>query len=381
MIKYSLLRICFSLTVNIDRHMIEDKEVTSSPNRIIIESTNRCNLDCTVCLRQSWNEDLGSMSKQVFSKLVADLRELPSPPDVIFGGYGEPLSHTKILDMIRRLTDIGCRTALITNGTLLTTDKARSLREAGLGKLWISADSIHQQALVSAFEGLHSSTLTHLKDILRSRNGKLEEMNPGLVMVLTAENQTEILDDVDQARKLGIRSFFITNLEAYTPAQVGALPYTLRQLRQPGSWRNASDGLIGKIKEITANDPEISIDGVLTHHRDRCPFAERGDLVLRWDGEVSPCVPLLYDHTIHLGSWEHKQYSCSLGNLLFRSVKEIWIDAAITDLRERLLEKEFSPCLSCRDCWFSDNNRQDCQGFEHPTCGGCLWAEGLIDCP
>jgi MoaA/NifB/PqqE/SkfB family radical SAM enzyme len=125
----------------------------------------------------------------------------------------------------------------------------------------------------------------------------------------------------------------------------------------------------------------VSIHGVLTDRRDRCPFAERGDLVLRWDGEISPCLPLLRDHTTYVGSWEHKQYSHSLGNILDRSLKEIWADASAAQLRDRLLDREFSPCLSCRDCWFSQDNRQDCQGFDHPTCGGCLWAEGLIDCP
>ena len=142
-----------------------------------------------------------------------------------------------------------------------------------------------------------------------------------------------------------------------------------------------SSGLLGKIDEITENDPEVSIDGVLTHHSDRCPFAKRGDLVLRWDGEISPCLPLLYGRTTYIGSWEYKQFSYSLGNIQDHSLKVIWDGSEYPRLRERLLNKEFSPCLSCRDCWFSDDNRQDCQGFEHPTCGGCLWAEGLIDCP
>jgi len=261
--------------------MIKDSKQANSLNRIIIEATNRCNLDCSACLRMLWSEDLGSMSKKVFSKLVADLGEFTPPPDVIFGGYGEPLSHPNILDMIRQLTGIGYRVSLITNGTLLTTDLARSLVEADLGKLWISVDSIHQQAIRSAStEVSHNSILEQLAEILRSGNGKLEEMNPGLAMVVTGENQAALLDTINQSRKLGIRSFFITNLEAYSPAQVEKLPYTLGQLRQPGSWLNTKSDLTEKLEKIQAEDPGLSIAGTQTNTTSNCPFAERGDLVL-----------------------------------------------------------------------------------------------------
>lgn len=351
-------------------------------HRIIVEVTNRCNLDCSICLRQSWNGKLGDMSPAVFSTLVRSLKEFPSPPEIFFGGYGEPLSHPHILEILQQIATTGCQLSLITNGTILTTQLLELLVEAGLQKLWISADSSHQDALLhSPASQNQPEVLTLLGDILQQGNGMLEKLQLGLAFVLTNNNQTEMMKWIDQGHEIGVRSYFITNLEAYTPTQAKELPYTLGQLHQPGSWRRGSNGLLGKIDEITANDPDVSIDGALTHHRDRCPFAERGDLVLRWDGEISPCLPLLYDRTTYIDSWEHKQFSYSLGNILDHSLTEIRADAKHICLRKNLLDKEFSPCLYCRDCWFSNDNRQDCQGFEHPTCGGCLWAEGLIDCP
>ena len=371
----------FQIPSNTARTVTVDIKQFFNLNHIIIEVTNRCNLYCSTCLRGSWSEALGHMSKRILSKLINDLGEFPSPTNITFGGYGEPLSHPEILEMIRQLTDIGCPTAMITNGTLLTMDLVNSLVEAGLKKIWISVDNIHQQALASAVEDLHTSTLTHITEILRSRNGKLEELDPGLAMILTAENQTEVLDDIDQARKLGIRSFFITNLEAYSPAQAEELPYTLGQLRQPGSWLNAKSDFTEVLKTIQAADPGLSITGTLTNSSSICPFTERDDLVLRWDGEISPCLPLLYGRTIHIGSWEHVQFAYSLGSILKRSLIEIWRDREFVQLRERLRRIEFSPCLSCRDCWLSEDNLQDCMGYQHPTCGGCLWAAGLINCP
>lgn len=125
----------------------------------------------------------------------------------------------------------------------------------------------------------------------------------------------------------------------------------------------------------------MEVMGSLVNTEYSCPFAEKGQLVIRWDGEVSPCLPLLYDHASFLGNWRRMIYACSLGNLRSSSLGEIWLSEAYSALRTRLLDEDFSPCFQCRDCWFSDDNLQDCMGYEHPTCGGCLWAHGLVACP
>jgi MoaA/NifB/PqqE/SkfB family radical SAM enzyme len=322
------------------------------------------------------------MAPEVFSKFLSDLVEFPSPPDVFFGGYGEPLSHPDILGMINQVSATGSKSALITNGTLLTPQLVESLVEAGLKKIWVSLDSSHQNALPKSRVGdIHSSIINHLADLQAFGKGKLKILEPGLAMVLSMNNQTELFDNLDQGLKLGLRSFFITCLEKYSTILTEEPPYSLKDLRQPGSWRATHADLIEGLEKLSKDIPGISIEGTLTNHGSICPFAERGDLVLRWDGEISPCLPLLYSHTTHIESWEHKQYSYSMGNIRDRSLNEIWEDREYSLLREHLLNNEFSPCLGCRDCWLSEDNHLDCMGFEHPTCGGCLWAEGLVCCP
>ena len=32
-------------------------------------------------------------------------------------------------------------------------------------------------------------------------------------------------------------------------------------------------------------------------------------------------------------------------------------------------------------CDMFGENKEDCIGNTHPTCGGCLWAEGVLSCP
>ena len=86
-----------SLTQEIMRSL---NQTDQSLNRIIVETTNRCNLDCSMCIRRTWNNKTGSMSLKTFSALLDDIQDFSPIPEIFFGGYGEPLSHPQIVNMI-----------------------------------------------------------------------------------------------------------------------------------------------------------------------------------------------------------------------------------------------------------------------------------------
>ena len=60
---------------------------------------------------------------------------------------------------------------------------------------------------------------------------------------------------------------------------------------------------------------------------------------------------------------------------------DLWRDPAYLALRDRIQRFDFSPCAFCGGCDLSETNEQDCIGNASPTCGGCLWAQGIIQCP
>ena len=53
--------------------------------KVYIEPTNRCNLDCRICMRRVWDEPLGQMSRETFSRIIEGLRKFSPPPTVFFG--------------------------------------------------------------------------------------------------------------------------------------------------------------------------------------------------------------------------------------------------------------------------------------------------------
>jgi len=64
-----------------------------------------------------------------------------------------------------------------------------------------------------------------------------------------------------------------------------------------------------------------------------------------------------------------------------RKLRELWNEPAYLAFRERVQTFDFSPCTFCGGCNLSEINEEDCFGNTFPTCGGCLWAQGVIQCP
>ena len=112
-----------------------------------------------------------------------------------------------------------------------------------------------------------------------------------------------------------------------------------------------------------------------------CPFLERRSLAVRWDGAVSPCLPLLHTHTSYLDGRRHTSHEYHIGNIIDDTLEDILFESGYDALRQRLDSFHFSPCTYCNSCEMADDNLTDCLGSPHPACGTCLWAQGLIRCP
>ncbi len=112
-----------------------------------------------------------------------------------------------------------------------------------------------------------------------------------------------------------------------------------------------------------------------------CPFVEKGSVSVRWDGAISPCLPLLHTHRSYLDFRPRTNHAFAVANVNDRGLLEAWNDDAYVALRERLLAFDFAPCTICNSCDMADENLEDCFGSPTPACGGCLWAQGFIQCP
>lgn len=388
------------LILEIDEDRIYLSRPANGLNRVYVEITNKCNLDCSTCIRNTWENQLGVMPISSYQKLVGDLQQFTPPPEIFFGGYGEPLSHPNILDMIRLAKQSGHKCSLITNGTLLSEQMSAALIESGLDVLWVSIDGAHPESYQDIRLGNHlPAIIENLETFHDLRSGRFGESNwagrpeLGIAFVIMKKNAAELKEIIRLGERLGANQFFVTNLLAYTDEMAKEILYDKCLVHNSGRWEGTQPRiylprmdfdrqLSEDVFDLVMEGYPVRIAGnVINQNPYLCPFVARGATVVRWDGEVSPCLPLLYDHASVFEDWKRKSHSASFGNAFTASLAEIWMRAKYQDLREHLLSMNFSPCVDCHTCVMSEDNLLDCTGYQHPNCGGCLWAHGVIQCP
>lgn len=369
--------------------------------KVYIEPTSCCNLVCTTCIRHSWDEVLGEMSPETYSNLIGGLRSFSSPPEIFFGGFGEPLAHPNIAEMVHKAKGLGSSVGLITNGTLLTESLSRALIDAGLDILWVSLDGASRESYTDVRLGaVFSQVLANIDAFWRARRNKYyyaytdRHSRPrlGIEFIAMKRNIKDLSKAIGLAVRLGAQHFMITNVMPYTKEMREETLYDKSLERSLFSFapislhvpRMDSDALGNDvIHPLIASGLPLKLEAETTaiEKEDRCPFIEKGAVAVRWDGHVSPCLALLHDHRTYLDRFERSIRHYSVGDVSRQNLAEIWNAPEYLSFRERVQKFDFSPCAHCRACDYVETNESDCNRNPFPACGGCLWAQGIIQCP
>jgi MoaA/NifB/PqqE/SkfB family radical SAM enzyme len=358
--------------------------------KIYIEATSRCNLDCEICIRNSWSENQGDMRNETFDRLLNGIRSFEHKPSITFGGFGEPLLHRRIIEMISQAKAVAKRVEIITNGLLLTEEMVREFIRLGLDAIWFSTDSPHAAANTTGQLNVFSN-IELLRSMRRSLNSEVPET--GCVFVATRSNIEELPSLLRESNRYGVSRYMVTNVLPYTADMCDQALYT-RVLDnfsgQPSPWlpliqlprMDWNKSTMAPLNETLRLHHNIQVyDACLDLPKGKCPFIETGAVAVSWDGSVSPCLALMHSHVSYLQEKPRTISRHVIGNVNDLSLKAIWNDAEHLSFRQRVQEFNFSPCTSCGGCDLAETNQEDCLGNGFPTCGGCLWAWGVIQCP
>ena len=103
------------------------------------ETTRNCNLSCQHCRASAGRGPYrGELDTEACLRLVDQMAAAGSPIIILTGG--EPLLRPDIFTIARYGTDRGLRMVMAPNGTLITVDNARRMKEAGIQRISISID-------------------------------------------------------------------------------------------------------------------------------------------------------------------------------------------------------------------------------------------------
>jgi Fe-coproporphyrin III synthase len=319
---------------------------------IVWNITRRCNLKCVHCYAHAKDKHFkNELSFEQGKNLINDLSDFKAPV-MLFSG-GEPLMRDDMPKLAEYAVKKGMRAVISTNGTLITEDKAKLLKDIGLSYVGISLDGM--QKINDSFRGVKGAFSAALKGI---ENCQKAGIKVGLRFTINKRNADEIENIFNLLEERDIPRICFYHL-----VYAGRGSKLIKEDLSHEETRKVVDLIInitkklhdkGKIKEVLTVDNHA--DGPYVYLRLLKENPERAEEVLKLlkmnegnnSGRGIGCVS--WDGEVHADQfWRHY----SFGNIKKRPFSEIWTDET-EPLMQKLKNKKEYVKGRCKKCKWLD---------------------------
>ncbi len=286
----------------------------SKPDRVVIELTNRCNVNCPFCLvgkqeeqdsvaHDSLKRPFGTMDISLAEKILKDAKDF-GVNESLLTFQGEPLLHKRFIDFVRISKKNKLKTRLFTNGLLLNPIISRQIVQEGLDSISFSVDGASEETYqLNRVGGQFEKVFHNMAEIARiakEENSSIELMWQFIAM---SNNEHEIRYARKLARKIGF-TFAVKTFAESVPELAPRTPKYRRSFQQKP-----------------------------------CKDIYRA-IYVYWNGDVVPCC---YDV-------DGKDI---MGNIADSTLEDIWNSEKYVSFRKRVNEASIRPDLEpslCRSC-------------------------------
>ncbi|MDY6843905.1 MAG: 12,18-didecarboxysiroheme deacetylase [Thermodesulfobacteriota bacterium] len=323
---------------------------------VVWNMTRRCNLRCIHCYSQSHDiEYEGEMTTEEAKQMIDDLAEFGAPV-ILFSG-GEPLTRADLPILAKYAKDHGMRAVISTNGTLITREVARELKDIDLSYVGVSLDGMED--INDRFRGVQGAFKNALQGI---RNCREVGIKVGLRFTINKRNAVDIPAIFDLLVEEDIpRVCFYHLVYAGRGSKLIDEDLSHEETRKVVDLIiDRTDTLFQKGLEKEVLTVDNHTDGAYTYLRMVREGSPRAEEVLELlhmnegnsSGNGIGCVS--WDGSVHADQfWRHY----SFGNVRKRNFSEIWTDTT-NELMKKLKHKQPYIEGRCEKCkWL-------------PICGG-----------
>lgn len=165
--------------------------------------TGRCNLSCMHCYNSSGSdqESYTELTTDEAHSFIDDCAGL-NVPVILFSG-GEPLLRSDLFELATHAKEKRIKTALSTNGTLITQEIAEKIRESGIGYVGISLDGATSKTH-DRFRNCQGAFDPAIRAFSYCNDAKIR---CGVRVTLTKANYHELKDLIDLSLTIGACRF------------------------------------------------------------------------------------------------------------------------------------------------------------------------------
>jgi 12,18-didecarboxysiroheme deacetylase len=317
---------------------------------VVWNMTQRCNLKCVHCYARS--EDIcyeNELGHDQCIEMIDDLADF-GVPVLLFSG-GEPTVHPHLAEYAKHAVSRGMRAVISTNGTLITEEKARELKEIGLSYVGISLDGLENTH--DRFRGVSGAFRKAMAGI---ENCQKAGIKVGLRFTINKRNVKDIPGIFDLLEEKNIpRACFYHLVYSGRGSQIAKEDLSHEETRQ------ALDLIMDRTKDLhDRNMPKeiLTVDNhadgpyvylrLLNENPERAAEvlellkmnegnnSGRGIGCISWDGEVYPDQ-----------FWRDK----SLGNIKDMPFSKIWTNTENEFLMKLKEKKKHVKGRCARCCW------------------------------
>jgi pseudo-rSAM protein/SPASM domain protein len=190
-----------------DQIKYHEGHVKSNSPIVVWNMTNKCNLKCLHCYAEATTHRAeGELTTEEAKKFIDDVAEYNCPV-LLFSG-GEPFIRKDLFELAKYAKAKGLRPVISTNGTLITEEKARLAKEAGIMYIGVSLDGLqevndHFRGVPGAFE----------KAIEGMKNCLKVGQKTGLRFTITKHNQKDLEGVLIKLKEIGVSRCCVYHLD------------------------------------------------------------------------------------------------------------------------------------------------------------------------
>ncbi len=308
--------------------------IPSLPQVAQIEVTNACNLSCRMCQRLDLGVKLDHMDIKTYEKVIRRLGN--SVKSVTLTGWGEPLFHPQIIDMVKIAKKAGKKVQLTSNALLLTEYKRSPLINAGLDSISFSIDDLRAPMMEKDTLG-HPirNQLTNIEAFMKEI--KLLPTRPSVVIQTTLHSgrENKIFEIIKYAAKIGADMVNVNRLDVRFATFLKRPNYM-----EEKNFVEKMEKIADKYQIRVDFRPHTAFTGFLRqlykktiplmHHKGKHCLRVYNYIYVNRNGEVTPCCALPL--------W-------SVGDLMNQRMRTIWTSPKFKLFREHKFQRRV--CGKC----------------------------------